>query len=430
MKIAVFADDLTGANATGVRISKQGFTATTVIRGSSPPDKNYDALCFDTDSRYEAPETAKKRLIQAMKSIPKDNQPQIYCKRIDSTLRGNIGLEIDTILDELGSETVAIVAAAFPESGRVTVGDFLLVDGLPLQETDVARDPVVPITSSRVTEIIAKQSNKPIAAIGIDQVLKGQEVLCAECQKKIDAGARILVIDASAEEQIDTIAEAMVSLNQNAVAVDPGPLTAAYARATFGKLNKDKKILVTVGSVTSQTVQQLSYLIDKWDLHPIYVHPEKLATFTEAWKDEVDRVAAQAREKIQDEAVIVITTCHPGHKRVDFKTIAERENTSEEALAKRITDGLAAVSREVIQQNPDSVGGCFLSGGDVTASVCAISRANGIELNDEVLPLAAYGHLIGGYLDGMPVVTKGGMVGDKKAISDCVRFLFTKLPNP
>lgn len=429
MNIAVFADDLTGANATGVRISKQGFTATTVIRGSAPPKKDYDALCFDTDSRYEEPETAKKRLIQAIQSIPKGNQPQIYCKRIDSTLRGNIGLEIDTILDELGPETVAVVAAAFPESGRVTVGDFLLVDGLPLQETDVARDPVVPITSSRVTEIIAKQSRKSVAAIGIDQVLKGREVLVSELQEKIDTGSRILVIDATAEEQIETIAEAMTSLKQNTVAVDPGPLTAAYVRATFGKLNKEQKILVTVGSVTSQTIQQLSYLTDKWNLHPTYVEPEKLATFTKAWQQEVDRVAAEAHEKIQNETILVITTCRPGHNRVDFKTIAKRENVSEDALAKRITDGLAAVSREIIQQNPDSVGGCFLSGGDVTASVCAVSRANGIELNDEVLPLAAYGHLIGGYFDGMPVVTKGGMIGDKKAISDCVRFLFTKLPN-
>ncbi|GAF23704.1 candidate type III effector Hop protein [Bacillus sp. JCM 19047] len=70
-----------------------------------------------------------------------------------------------------------------------------------------------------------------------------------------------------------------------------------------------------------------------------------------------------------------------------------------------------------------SYAGCFTSGGDVTASVCALGRANGIALKDEVMPLAAYGTFDGGYFDGLPVVTKGGLIGDKKAIYECVKFI-------
>jgi D-threonate/D-erythronate kinase len=40
---------------------------------------------------------------------------------------------------------------------------------------------------------------------------------------------------------------------------------------------------------------------------------------------------------------------------------------------------------------------------------------------DEVIPLAAYGQFIGGYLDGMSVVTKDGLVCDEGAITTCVR---------
>src|SRR5690625_7899899 len=78
---------------------------------------------------------------------------KIICKRIDSTARGKIGLEIDTVLNELGENSVAIVVAAFPDSDRITSGGYLLVDSLPVQETDVAKDPLKPIEESYIPAI-------------------------------------------------------------------------------------------------------------------------------------------------------------------------------------------------------------------------------------------------------------------------------------
>ena len=43
--------------------------------------------------------------------------------------------------------------------------------------------------------------------------------------------------------------------------------------------------------------------------------------------------------------------------------------------------------------------------------VCGDGRPKGIELVDEIQPLVAYGRFVGGYLDGTPIVTKGGMAG-------------------
>lgn len=158
MEIAVLADDLTGANATGVKLSHCGFKTATVVRGLPLPDESHDALCIDTDSRYEPKETAQKRVTEALQIIHDLHYPSVYCKRVDSTLRGNIGAEIDAMLDYLGPEAVAVVVPAFPESGRVAAGDYLLVNNVPLQDTDVAKDPVSPLYSSRVSHLIAAQS--------------------------------------------------------------------------------------------------------------------------------------------------------------------------------------------------------------------------------------------------------------------------------
>src|SRR5699024_5802448 len=123
MKIAVIADDLTGANATGVRLTKQGFQATTMVYyDRAIPTSLVDAVCVDTDSRYAQHDIAKER-VQKVLAHFQNWEADVFCKRIDSTVRGNIGIEIDTMLQTLGEKSVAIVVASFPESGRITSGE-------------------------------------------------------------------------------------------------------------------------------------------------------------------------------------------------------------------------------------------------------------------------------------------------------------------
>ena len=81
----------------------------------------------------------------------------IVVKRINSTIRGNLGAETDALLEAIGPDSIAVVVASYPESGHVTSGGYLLVEGMPAQETDVAKDPINPITSSYIPDIIRKQ---------------------------------------------------------------------------------------------------------------------------------------------------------------------------------------------------------------------------------------------------------------------------------
>ncbi len=426
--IGVIADDLTGANATGVRLTKQGFKTATIVRDAPLPEKNrYDAICIDTDSRYSPVNVCQQRVKTAIDKFKKQ-EVTIFCKRIDSTIRGHFGYEIDVMLDELGEETIAIVCPSFPKSGRVTTGGYLLVDGVPLQETDVARDPIKPLTESYVPNIIQTQSVYPVEHIPLSTVLEGAEPIATRIKDLSEKGIRVISIDAVTDEEIDEIARAMTLIeNKRVIPCDPGPLTASYCRDYIQYQVKPTKILVTVGSATAMTGRQLEYLYSKTQITPIYVDAEKLATFNGRWEEEIQRSVDKALKMVQENDLIVVTTYRTGAKRVNLKEKALIENSSEDALAKRITDGLAKISRKLIERSPYKIEGCFSSGGDVTASICAISGASGIHLDDEVIPLAAYGQFIGGHFDGISVVTKGGLVGDKKAIYDCVQLLKNKL---
>ncbi|KKB75266.1 MULTISPECIES: four-carbon acid sugar kinase family protein [Bacillus] len=424
MKIGVIADDLTGGNGTGVKLTKLGYTvATMVFYENLPSSEEINGVIIDTDSRYAKEEVAHRRVKTAAANLKKW-KTDIVCKRIDSTVRGNIGTELDTLLHELGEESIAVVVPAYPDSGRIVSGGYLLIHGVPVQLSDVGKDPVKPVTESHIPKLVQKQSDHQVAGIGLETILAGKEAIEADMLEKIQKGARILVPDAITNENIESIACAMAELDMyQMVPADPGPLTSAYARAFSRKRMKDKKIIITVGSVTSNSSKQLQYLIDKTNLRPVYVDAKKLATMDETWDQEVDRVIKRAAEEMKKQDILLITTDSLKSEILDLKTLADKEHVSQDALAKRIADGLGKMTRLVIQNSRFDIGGCFTSGGDVTASLCSISRAEGIQLIDEILPLVAYGKFIGGYLDGIPIVTKGGTAGGTKAIYTSVKYL-------
>lgn len=424
MKIGVIADDLTGANATGVKLTKIGFDAATMVYYDQPITSNVvNTVCIDTDSRYADKKVAQMRVNKVLENLDAWGA-NLICKRIDSTIRGNIGAEIDIVLDKLGNNAVAVLVASFPESGRMTSGGYLLVNGVPVQETDVAKDPVAPLTQSFIPAIVQKQSKFSVAHIGLDTVLDGEEEIAVAMREKIKDNHRILVLDAVTNEEIEAIAQAMTKVEGvKMVPADPGPLTAAYAKLYTKQHAIERKVIVTVGSVTSHSEKQMHYLINKLGADPVYVEAKQLATGVKNWDQEIVRAVDVALNKINNQEVLIITTMIHRDEQLDLKQLAKEQNSNEDYLAKRIADGLAKITRTVYEKCQAPISGMFSSGGDVTASLCSIGGATGIKLMDEVMPLIAYGKFIDGHFDGLPLVTKGGMAGDEKALYTSVQHL-------
>ena len=112
MKGIIVADDLTGANASGALVKKLGLSVCSLFSLQDAPE--VDVLSYSTDSRGVAPQEAYRRVYDAFTRLGKGAN---FCnKRIDSTLRGNIGAEIDGALDALGEDYRAVVVPIYGQA--------------------------------------------------------------------------------------------------------------------------------------------------------------------------------------------------------------------------------------------------------------------------------------------------------------------------
>jgi D-threonate/D-erythronate kinase len=219
--LTIVADDLTGACDTGALFAGRGTVPVTVW-----PRRAVEAVVrvVDTESRVIPPEEAADRVtIVAARA-----RTGYWLKKIDSTLRGPVGPEVDALMRAVGA-TTAIVCPAFPAQRRVVLDRVLLVAGLPVAATPIARDPQFPGGSSSVVDLLRPQLDRALAWIPIDQLRAGVAALAARIRR---LSGTVIVADAETDADLDALVEA-------ALAVTPSPLlvgAAGLARALAARL--------------------------------------------------------------------------------------------------------------------------------------------------------------------------------------------------
>ncbi len=427
----VIADDLTGANATGVLLKKMDYKAYTVMNSerielSSISD--CDCVLYPTDSRGVAPKIAYNR-VQNVCNLLKNDEVRVYSKRIDSTLRGNLGSETDAMLDCLGEDYVAIVAPCFPSSGRIVIGGYMLVNGLPLHKTDIAIDPKTPVKVSEAAVLFQEQSKYQVSSILMKDLMHGAEYLSYLLNTHVAEGSRIIVCDCVTQEDLDLIADAVIASKLKTVAVDPGVFTATLARKLIVPTERERKsrILAVVGSVNPHTQKQMEELWLSQKTYNVFVKTKELLEDEDRRQAEIGRVAEEILKKSARNMVLTVTGdgIYP-ENRIDFGPYMERYDATMDEVTGLINTGLAEITYQIFKKEP-SFRGLYTSGGDVTVSVCERFRTAGLSLADEVLPLAAYGQFLKGEFEGVHIITKGGSQGENDAINRCITYLKEKL---
>lgn len=430
LKVVIIADDLTGANDTGAILAQDGFKVGTILKTSDMTKfDDFDVLCYSTNSRGVSQEEAYTR-VQNAANLFENRENIFFSKRIDSTLRGNVGAEIDSAIETLGDDTYAIVVASFPDSGRVSIGDYLLVNGVPLEKTEVAKDPTAPVKSSRVTEVVKIQTKYNVGYVSLEKVLKGAEVVKEEVLEKAKDN-RIIVIDANKVEDIQEIAKGCVATGLKFVAIDPGTFTACTAHELYKdelQVKDNKKVLCGIGSASNLTRQQIQYLSEK--SNPLIVKTNNLDFINaESREKEIQRVINEVVENADKYDTVVVTTTTDDGDVLDFTEIGKENNLTKKQCANLVTDSIATIVYRITARLRDTIGGVYTSGGDVSEGFCNKMGNVGYNVKDEVIPLAIYSTVVGGDFDGMPVVTKGGLVGDKETLVKCVDYLKEKITN-
>jgi len=132
-RLVILADDLTGAADAAAHLAQ--FCDVRLLLNSDTPWPECDVIAVDTDTRYASPDDAAQRIAAAVGRAVAAGIPVF--KKIDSTLRGNVGPELKAAAAMLGTgERPALIVAspAFPAVGRTMTDGVVLVDGVPLDD--------------------------------------------------------------------------------------------------------------------------------------------------------------------------------------------------------------------------------------------------------------------------------------------------------
>lgn len=416
MKMIVIADDFTGANDTGVQLAKKGARTDVVLNELPQPTRRMDVLVINTESRALPPEMAKAKVSAALKPYCQSDTPPLVYKKIDSTFRGNVGAEVEAAMIASGAQ-LAIVAAAIPAAGRVTLNGECRVHGEPLVETEFASDPKTPIVSSHIKTLIGLQTAYPIHELDL-QVVRGGE-LGRELPRLSQAGPAIVVVDAETDGDLAQLAQAIQKLDCRYLLVGAAGLANALPASSYLAERQRLPVLVVAGSMSEATRQQIIFAAEEKVLGILDIDVEGLLQPDS--QPAVDEIIRQAACVLRDRQHCVLRTCRDADARQMIDTLCEKYGLSRQQLGDKISQTLGAITLSVINQA--QIGGLFLTGGDIAIAVARALGAEGYRITNEVVPCVPCGTFVNSEIDDLPVITKAGGFGSASTLRDALYYI-------
>lgn len=274
--LIIVADDLTGAADSAARAFDAGLPATIYLRpvpAAWPPG----VVAFSSDSRFLPPGEAAEQvrtLVAALRA-----PPATWYKKIDSTLRGNIGAELDAMLGALARPdhpTVAVVCPAFPAQRRGLADGMLILSG--------QQEPLLYLPA-----LITRETARPVALLPLEIVEKGTGALAAAMRAAAGQGAQILVVDALSDDDLATLLAATQRVLPHALLCGSAGLVAPLARSLIAQegfapatthpppLPMRPPLLAVVGSGSTMAHRQIDALRGQNNLSLIEVDQDQSA---------------------------------------------------------------------------------------------------------------------------------------------------------
>jgi uncharacterized protein YgbK (DUF1537 family) len=417
-EMGVIADDLTGANDTGVQFSKQGLKTIvlTHIQALKEVCDQVDVIVLDTESRtlpnsnaYDIAREAATRLIDAQ--IP------IIYKKIDSTLKGNIGVELDAIMDATAAQTV-VVAPAFPANKRVTVGGYQLVNQIPVGMTEASKDPITPVTESHVPTLLASQSRRKVEHVGLAAVMDAS-ALKRELSECVRRGAEIIVVDSITQNDLKRVAHAVVELKLHGLTCGPAGLAEELPEA-LGFIS-GRPVITVSGSISEVTMKQIA---SAETTGCIVLELDTLKILDSGRDLEIKRITEETGRIVSRGDDVIISSARSKNSVAEDFRKGEALGISGADLSNLIGSVLGEIASQVAKIQ--KLSGIVLTGGTTAMRAFELMEASGTQVDDEVSPGIPSAIVVGGDFDGLRIVTKAGAFGDDEAITRSIRYLKRK----
>ena len=436
--IGVIADDVTGAMTTGVLLARSKAKTAVFFNGEGDLKvSGFDAVMVSTGSRAMNPADAYKTVRKVMSGL-KNQGIEYFSKRIDTTMRGCIGTEIDAMLDVLGEDAVAVIVPSMPQSRRILVGGFSVIDGKALSETAVAQDVRTPVRESFVPGIISEQGRRKVGQVLLNRIQRGTDEAARAFREARNTDVRLIVADAVTLEHIHIIAEAVWQLGWKVLSVDPGPFTQilnlkrGLIREETDNLpplipeEEGKTALVIAGSATSVTERQIRVLCEKDRHYRIGVDPVSLAEGGERAEKEIAHSINRAVELLENQSprAIVIETALHGI-RLDLMESDLLHHYIEGTSSRFLNTGMGRIAEGIVNRfGQKRIAGIYATGGDTLEAVCRQLGILYLEMVDYVIPQADIGRGLIGEKWKIPIIGKGGMTGSDDTAVDIISRLF------
>ncbi len=374
-RFAVIADGTTGALDTGAQCVTFGIRTTVILDTGGIEESGVGALgacgrgacfVFDSDSRRLDAGDGRAR-VSAVASFAHRFQLPIVYKKVDSTLRGNIAAEISALA---GAFDGIVFAPELPEAGRVCVDEEYLIGGLPIARTEFASGGTD--ESSRLASLFDHAER--LIPVPTTAGALAERLSC----RPDGEGTPVYVCDAAARADLDRIAAAVVESGANLLPAGSAGLFLSWLRRTLDRhaprvgFDVPGPVLIVAGSTTAATRRQIERV--RTLCRVIEARPGDAGT------------AGDIFDALDGGGHVCVVT-------IGFDRGA-----------------MLPVASASAKVRPGTI---VLTGGWTARRVFDAVGARAVVISGEYAPLVPAGVVVGGFLDGVRVITKaGGFGGD------------------
>lgn len=390
--VGIVADDITGSGDIGIMFAKHGY-AVRIFGAETDLEqlpqlllgKRADVVIIDTDSRLDPAPLAREKVLKATAALKRIGCT-LFWKKTCSVFRGNVGVEFDAMLDELGAE-FGVAVAAFPKNGRVTICGEHFVHGRPLHLSEFANDPVHPRTESNLVKDVQTQTHRKVGLVEIETVRQGADAIRQALAEARSAGVNYALCDAETQADLAALAEAVaaepVLLGSSALAEElPAVWTGVERFEPLAGLDFSDRngVLVIAASVMPQTQAQVAALEEGGALI--------LTLSNEAALTDPDGAVAQLTQRaataIRGGSHVVVRSENRPDAVTAARALGAQMGMDGVAVSRRISGTLARVAEEVLRST--GARRLITLGGDTSAAVCRQLNINETVVLEEIQP--------------------------------------------
>ncbi|MBQ7286142.1 MAG: four-carbon acid sugar kinase family protein [Candidatus Gastranaerophilales bacterium] len=420
----IIADDLTGANDTALQFFKNGNSARIVIDCNHDFENtnSIDVWSISTESRNTDKAIAVSRVVEATGKLKEHLNTDNFYKKIDSTLRGNTGLEIIAML-EAAQKEVAIVAPAYIEEGRTTIGGYQLLNGIAIERTQCALDPKAPIFDSFIPDILKKDLNNQlhelIDVIGLNVVTKGAGPIALKINELVQNGKKIIITDAMSNTDLEQIA---LAINKSSYDILPcGSAGLANAMNKIGKETIEQKEkpavpdlpkFIVSGSATQLTLKQIGKL--KEDRKDIVFFDLVINDIINGVSEEL---VANIVENLNMGKTVAVHSSYINKEILDENDLNQLIDAgiAKNEFPSRITDFLANLTQEINQKSNFIL---IIVGGETSYKCASKIDSAYLDILDAILPAVP----LCKDKNNKYIITKSGNFGQADTLVEIVNY--------